>query len=224
MAFALFPLADSIRNRRALAVAFAVLGAWSIAANASGAFISYRGWNQWALGDADRRLWLWGDNPVVDPFRSAFDSMRIALGSRPTSRNSPGLLDASLLVINAPPHDATPGTRVHVALRATNVGKAVWLGGHSADERGMVSLGWEWKRDGKVIGDSEVRRELHLNVFPGESMELDASALTPDAAGSYELEISLGAETGGQTLRTIGEPSTLMVTVAPSEASSSSAP
>ena len=102
MAFALFPLADSIRNRRALAVAFAVLGAWSITANASGAFISYRGWNQWALNDADKRLWLWGDNPVVDPFRSTLDSMRIALGHRPTSRNSPDLLDARLSVLNPP--------------------------------------------------------------------------------------------------------------------------
>ena len=80
MAIALFPLADSIRNRRALAVAFAMLCAWSITANASGAFISYRGWNQWALGDADRRLWLWGDNPVVDPFRSAFDSIEDRAG------------------------------------------------------------------------------------------------------------------------------------------------
>ena len=95
MALALFPLADSIRNRRALAAAFAMLCAWSITANASGAFISYRGWNQWALNDADQRLWLWADNPVVDPFRAAFDSMRIALGRRPTSRNSPDLIDAA---------------------------------------------------------------------------------------------------------------------------------
>src|SRR5258708_1808853 len=105
MAFALFPLADSIRNRRALAVAFAILCSWSITANASGAFISYRGWNQWALSDADKRLWLWGDNPVVDPFRSNLDSMRIALGHRPTSLNSPDALDAWLVVLNPPAQD-----------------------------------------------------------------------------------------------------------------------
>ena len=217
MALALFPLADSIRNRRVLAVAFAMLLAWSITANASGAFISYRGWNQWALGDADQRLWLWGDNPLVDPFRSAFDSMKIALGRRPTSRNSPDLLDASLVVLNAPPHDAAPGARVHVALRATNIGKAVWLGGHSADERGMVSLGWEWKRDGKVIGDSEVRRELHLNVFPGDSMDLDASAPAPDEPGPYVLEISLAAGFSPAT-RSIGPLLTVPITVAPAAA------
>ena len=228
MAIALFPLADSIRNRRALAVAFAMLCVWSITANASGAFISYRGWNQWVLGDADRRLWLWGDNPVVDPFRSAFDSIDIALGRRPTSRNSPDLLDANLVVINAPPHDAVPGARVHVAVRAINIGKAVWLGGRSADERGMVSLGWEWKRDGKVIDDSEVRRELHLNVFPGDSMDLDASASAPDepgAAGSYEFEISLeAAQAGGQTPQPIGEPLTIPLTVTPSAPVSAGAP
>ncbi len=216
MAFALIPLADSIRNRRMLAVAFAALGAWSIAANASGAFISYRGWNNWALNDADTRLWLWSDNPVVDPMRATFDSMRIAIGRRATSRNSPDLLDASLVVLDAPPPSDAPGARVRVSIRATNTGNAVWLTGHSPDERGVVSLGWVWKRDGKAVADSEVRRELHLNVFPDDSMELEASALTPDAAGSYELEISLAAEVSGQAKRTIGAPVTITITVTPS--------
>jgi hypothetical protein len=216
MAFALFPLADSIRNRRALAVAFAMLCVWSVTANASGAFISYRGWNQWALSDADTRLWLWGDNPVIDPFRSTLDSMRVALGHRATSLNSPDLLGARLDALNAPAQNAAPGARVHISIRATNIGRAVWLGGRSADERGMVSLGWEWKRDGKVVEDSEARRELHLDVFPRGSMDLDASALAPDAPGHYELEISLKAEIGSQTSRPIGEPLTVPITVAAS--------
>ena len=224
LAFALFPLADSIRNRRALAVAFAMLCAWSITANASGAFISYRGWNQWAVSDADKRLWLWGDNPVIDPFRSTLDSMRIAMGHRPNSRVSPDLLDARLDVLNSPAQDTTPGARVHISIRATNTGRAVWLGGRSADERGMVSLGWEWKSDGKVVGDGEERRELHLDVFPGDSMDLDASALAPDASGHYELEISLATEIGSQTSRPIGPPLTVPVTVTPSAGASGSAP
>jgi hypothetical protein len=224
MALALFPLADSIRDRRALAVAFAALSVWSIAANASGAFISYRGWNQWALDDADRRLWLWGDNPVIDPFRSALESITIALGHRPTSRNSPDLLDARIVMLDTAPPETAPGARVHVSVRATNIGKAVWLGGRSADERGMVSLGWEWKRDGKVVGDSEVRRELHLNVFPGDSMELEASALAPDTPGHYELEISLAAEVTSQTSRSIGPLLTVPITVTGPASSAGGAP
>jgi hypothetical protein len=219
MALAMFPLADPIRNRRGLAIAFAALGLWSIAANVSGAFISYRAWNQWALDDADKRLWLWGDNPVVGPFRATFDSMRIALGHRPTSRDSPDLRDARLVVLDAAPHEAAPGARIHVSLRATNTGEAVWLGGHSADEGGIVSLGWEWKRDGKVIGDSEVRRELHLNVFPGDSMDLEAPASAPDAPGPYVLEISLAAAIG-QSSRSIGPVLTIPITVLPSAATS----
>ena len=214
MALALFPLADPIRNRRGLQIALVALGLWSVTANLSGAFISYRGWDQWALDDADRRLWLWGDNPVVDPFRSTLDSIRIVVGRRPTSRNSPDLLDALLVVLQPPPHDVVPNAHVHVSLRAANIGKAVWLG-RSRDDRGMVSLGWEWKRGGKVVADSEVRRELHLNVFPGDSMELDASAPAPDASGDYEMEISLAAEVTNQTMRTIGLPVTVPVTVAP---------
>jgi hypothetical protein len=224
MAFALFPFADSIRNRRTLAIAFAALGAWSITANASGAFVSYRDWNQWALNDADKRLWLWGDNPVVDPFRSTLDSTRIALGHRATSANSPDLLDARLAVLNTPPTDVVPGARVHVSVRATNVGKAVWLGGRSADERGMVSLGWEWKRDGKLVGDNETRRELHLSVFPGDSMDLEASTFAPNEPGRYELKISLAAEDGSHALLSIGEPLRVTVTVAPYATSSGIAP
>jgi hypothetical protein len=214
MALALFPLADPIRNRRGLQIALVALGLWSVTANLSGAFISYRGWDQWALDDADRRLWLWGDNPVVDPFRSTLDSIRIVVGRRPTSRNSPDLLDALLVVLQPPPHDVVPNAHVHVSLRAANIGKAVWLA-RSRDDRGMVSLGWEWKRGGKVVADSEVRRELHLNVFPGDSMELDASAPAPDASGDYEMEISLAAEVTNQSMRTIGLPVTVPVTVAP---------
>jgi hypothetical protein len=201
-----------------------MLCAWSIIANASGAFVRYRGWNLWALSDADKRLWLWGDNPVIDPFRSTLDSMRIALGHRPTSLNSPDLLDARLDAMNPPTQDTAPGARVHISIGATNIGKAVWLGGRSADERGMVSLGWEWKRDGKVVGDSEARRELHLDVFPGSSMDLDASGPTPDASDHYELEISLAAEIGSQTSRPIGLPLTVPITVAPPAGASGSAP
>ena len=100
----------------------------------------------------------------------------------------------------------------------------MWLTGHSADERGVVSLGWEWKRDGKVVADSEVRRELHLNVFPGDSMDLEASAFAPDAPGRYALEISLAAGIRGQTWRSIGLSLTVPVTVVPSAAPSGSAP
>ena len=88
----------------------------------------------------------------------------------------------------------------------------------------MVSLGWEWRRDGKVVGDGEARRELHLSVFPGDSMDLEASTFAPDAPGRYELEISLAAEDRSHTSRPIGEPLTVTVTVAPSETSSGGAP
>jgi hypothetical protein len=215
MAFALFPLADVIRERRAMAVVFAVLAAWSIAANASGAFISYRAWNLWALGDPATRLWLWSDNPVVDPIRSSYDSMRIALGHRATSRNSPELLGGALSVRTSMPVVAQAGEPIHVPLRAINDGQAVWLAARSTDERGAVSLGWEWKRDGQAIADSETRRELHLSVFPGESRDLEASAVAPDAPGHYELDIALAVATGSGAFRPIGEPSTLLNTAAP---------
>ena len=213
LAFALFPLADSIRNRRVIAIAFGLLGAWSIAANASGAFVSYRGWNRWALNEPDTRLWLWSDNPVANPVRSTVDSIRIALSHRSTSRNSPDLLDARYVMLNPAALEAEPGARVHISIHATNTGKAVWLTGHSPDERGVVSVGWQWKRDGRAIVESETRHELHLDVFPGESTDFEAPVYAPDSPGSYELEIWLAAEIEGQTARTIGQPGRVRVTV-----------
>jgi hypothetical protein len=224
MALALFPLADSIRSRRSLAAAFAILAAWSIAANSFGAFISYREWNNWELGDAATRQWLWGDNPVVNPFRSVFDSFWIALGKRPTSRSSFDLLDAHFDVLNAPPHDAVPGQHVRVSIRATNTGRAVWLTGRSVDERGVVSLGWQWKSDGKAVSDGESRRELRLDVFPGDAMDLDATAFAPERPGVYELEVSLAVGITGASARTIGEPLILPITVVPPTAVSGNRP
>ena len=130
----------------------------------------------------------------------------------------PDLLDARVIVLNSPPANAVPGARVRVSIRAANTGKAVWLTGRSLDERGVVGLGWEWKRDGTVVADSGARRELHLNVFPGDSMDLEASTFAPDAPGRYELEISLAAEIRGQASRPIGSPLTVPVTVGPSPA------
>lgn len=80
-----------------------------------------------------------------------------------------------------------------------------------------MSLGWEWKLDGKVVGSGEARRELHLNVFPGASTDLEASASAPDAPGLYVLEISLAAEVS-QTDRSIGPLLAIPITVAGSAA------
>jgi hypothetical protein len=216
MAFALFPLADSIRDRRALAATFAILAAWSITANSFGAFIGYRAWNVWALGEPETRLWLWSDNPVVDPFRWSFDSIRIAAGRLATSRNSPDLLDARYSVRTSMPLAVAPGAPVHVSMHATNTGKAVWLAGRSGDERGTVSLRWEWKRDRKAVADSKARRELHLDVFPAESIDLEASSTAPDAPGRYQLEISLNSADG--SARRIGAALTVPLIVETSSA------
>lgn len=213
LALALFPLADALRNRRAIATVFAILAAWSITANSFGAFINYRAWNNWALGDPETRLWLWSDNPVVDPFRWTFDSIRIAAGHLATSRNSPDLLEAGISVRTPTPLVAAPGAPVHVSLHAINVGKAVWLASRSSEENGAVSLGWNWVRGDKAVEEGEARRELHLSVFPGESIDLEASSIAPDAPGRYQLAISLYSTTAADRSRPIGAPLIVPVTI-----------
>jgi hypothetical protein len=48
--------------------------------------------------------------------------------------------------------------------------------------------------NGNVTGDKAGRRELHRDVFPGASIDLDASAFAPDKPGDYTFEVALEAE------------------------------
>lgn len=193
LAFALYPLAPFLRERRALRVVFAILAAWSIAAHSVGAYFGDRGWNQWALKEPDTRMWLFTDNPVVNPFERLLDSTEISLRHNPTSRDSPLLLGSEYSIRTPVPIVVAPGLPIVVSLRATNTGAAVWLTGRS-DERGTVSLRWVWKMNGNVTGDKAGRRELHRDVFPGASIDLDASAFAPDKPGDYTFEVALEAE------------------------------
>jgi hypothetical protein len=74
------------------------------------------------------------------------------------------------------------------------------------------------------LADSDGHRDLHRDVFPGNSRDMEAAAVAPDAPGQYELDISLSAASGGETLRPVGQPLNLPITVAPPEAASGNAP
>ncbi|HYL59092.1 MAG TPA: hypothetical protein VEU51_09485 [Candidatus Acidoferrales bacterium] len=197
LAFSLYPLAPLLRDRRPLRVGFAILAAWSIAAHSIGAYFGDRGWNRWALRDPDSRMWLFTDNPVVNPIERFVDASIISARHLPTSRDLPLLLGSEYSLRTQVPISTAPGLPIVVSIRTTNTGRAVWLTGRS-DERGTVSLTWIWKKDGVAAGKEAGRRELHRDVFPGDSIDLDASAFAPETPGDYTLEISLSAEGAAQ--------------------------
>ncbi len=193
LAFSLYPLAHALRHRRSLRVGFAILAVWSIAAHSIGAYFGDRGWNRWALREPDTRMWLFSDNPVVNPLERFVDTSTISVRHLPTSRDLPLLLGSEYSLRTQVPISTRPGLPILVSLRATNTGRAVWLTGRP-NERGTVSLAWVWKMNGIAAGKEAGRRELHRDVFPGDSIDLDASAFAPDTPGDYTLEILLSAE------------------------------
>ena len=196
LALALYPLEAKIRRDRAMQIAVALLAGWSIMAHAIGAYSGDLGWNLWALKDPGARMWLWSDNPVVNPLERRIDSMRIAMRHVPTSRDSPNLLDAECGVRGDLPTSVAPGGTVSVPIRARNTGRAVWRAGRT-NERGAVSLRWQWQQNGKRVGEMEASRGLHLDVFPGDSIDLEAALGAPDKPGDYVMAIGLMSEGSG---------------------------
>jgi hypothetical protein len=197
LALALYPLEDWLIDIRAARIAFAALLAWSITAHSVGAFFGDHGWTIWAFRDEEHRFWLVTDNPVVDAFRRSIDSERIAIWHLPTSRSSPGLLRASCDVRFPASITAAPRAKMDLPIRATNAGKAVWLA-HSADGNGAVRLKWEWLKDGQALPGRAAMEELHLDIFPNESIDLEVADTAPREPGDYELAISLQCEGAGR--------------------------
>jgi hypothetical protein len=190
----LYPVSALLRTSRVLKVAFVILAIWSVVAHSIGAFADDLSWN----GDVDvdhvpGRLWSWTDNQLVNPLREAFTPAIIAALRLPTSRTSPGLLSASYR-IDSPPTLTSNGCKaVQISVNATNVGRAVWLA-KSAHDKGVVRLGWRWRKGGSSHPTGEGRLPLRFALFPGESYEFRASITPPAEPGAYLLEVGLVSE------------------------------
>jgi hypothetical protein len=190
LAIALYPIHEWLATSVAWRAAFAALAAWSVMTQSIGTFSASFVWNQWALHYPEQRMWLWTDNPVVDPFERHADLMRIALHHQPTSANAPGELGAEFTVLSTPSAVGT-GENARVRLHVTNTGRAVWLAERS-NSRGTVNLKWRWVgADGHPLDAKVGKSLLHLDVFPGETIELEAVEFAPEKPGHYSLEISL---------------------------------
>ncbi len=190
VALALYPMHEWLESSTAWRAAFTVLAAWSLMTQLIGTFSANMVWNAWALHEPTQRMWLWSDNPVVDPFERHADLLLIALHRRPTSANSPDLLGAEYTLLAAP-NMVAPGQMARVRLLLTNTGRAVWLAERS-NSHGTVNLEWRWVgADGHPLDTKVGKSRLHLDVFPGASTELEAVEFAPETPGHYSLEVDL---------------------------------
>ncbi len=212
LALALYPLEGWLRGSGVTRVAFAALLAWSITAHSVGAFVGYYRWTVWALRDEQHRFWLWSDNPVVDAFRRSVDSARIAAGHLETSRTSPGLLSAAYDIHWPTSIIVAPRSKLDLVVSATNTGKAVWLA-HGAHGSGAVRLKWEWLKNGQALPERTGMEELHLDIFPGETIDLEAADIAPKEPADYELDIGLACGGAGRFSSFGAKPVSVHVTV-----------
>jgi hypothetical protein len=194
LALALYPLAGAVSRPGTIRALFVVLLVWSTAAHVIGAYWDDGSWN--ARPNVDRapeRLWLWSDNQLVEPVRAVSGRALLLLRGAATSRSAAARLAASYRLDALPAPVVSPAGRVHVSLRATNAGEAVWLAWPRRG-RGVVTLGWRWRGEGGEVREIARGAPLPADLHPGESHVFELSIPAPTAPGRYAVELELMAE------------------------------
>jgi hypothetical protein len=194
LTLALYPLAGVLGRPGRVRALFLALLVWSAGAHAVGAYWDDGAWN--ATPDVNRtpeRLWAWTDNQLVAPVRALTSRTDLLLRGAPTSREPAARLAASYRLEEPAPAGLSPAGRVHLRLRAENDGEAVWLAWPRRG-RGVVTLGWRWRRDGRDVQRVPRGAPLPADVHPGQAHGFQLSIAAPRAPGRYSLELELVAE------------------------------
>ncbi len=205
LALLLAPVLEEFRGRRVFRIIVLTLALWSAAAHAIGVTQRAPYWNADIDGERfQSHLWSWTDNQLVNPLRDWRDGWIIVRDGLPTSAAGPRGLAATYRLHPPPPLAAEAAGPIHLTLRATNRGEAVWLVG-SPGRRGAVRLAWHWSADGRTIPGGGGEMGLRRHIFPGDSYDFDFTVHPPAQAGTYQLEAGLVSEGVGR-LADIGSP------------------
>jgi SAM-dependent methyltransferase len=108
----------------------------------------------------------------------------------------PGLLRASLRLLDALPETIHPGQRLRARLTAHNEGDTIWLC-QPSEWGGHVTLGAKLcLSDGRLLADTLDRTLLSQDVLPGDRLTLQADIKIPETLepGHYLLAFDLVAE------------------------------
>jgi hypothetical protein len=192
LCFFLYPVRRHLVRSVPLRLVFVAVVAFSIGSHALGAFLYDGRWDR--LADVDnhpQKLWSWAEGPLAFYARQGASAIRDRLSlapTGPTSADSPTLLSATLEAATSEPAVFTREV-FDVSVEVTNTGRALWLA-HTADERGMVQVGWRWFADRRETPTAGWEA-LPANVDRGQSVQIDVRIMAPEAAGDYELVLDL---------------------------------
>lgn len=197
LALCLLPIAPLLKKSKAALYIFIVLGAFSIAAHANGAFFEDGTWN--ASVDINRhaeRNWNWGDNQLINTPKRWVNRSYIRLNKMQTSRTSPEAIEVSLKTDLPSYMVIFPSKVFWVRVEATNTSKVVWLSTPYRAE-GTMRVHWNWKRaKNNRVQDSD-SLGLRMDIFPGEKLVTDPRVEVPDKPGEYIFEMGLAISRGG---------------------------
>ena len=195
------PTVERLRSTRLGLGALAVLAAWSVTVQAIGAYCEYDTWNYVPISVDHRsqRVWDWGDPQIVRALRGGWQGAELApllwqALTDPRAALLKPLGAAALageLVLEDPlPRRYRAGQPVHISLRVTNRGNAVWPAFSDFGDLDCRIVA-TWMSGGKPIEARSNGLRLPRNLGPGESASVSAVVDAPEHPGTYELALSL---------------------------------
>lgn len=187
MCLALYPAADIVRNHAWLKFCALFFIGISFVAHFIGA---YGDESQWKGYVEPEGLWVWTDNPLVNPAREIFDDWWIRVHGSPTSESHPEYLNARYSLLNSDEQELYwgKGDQLRLNIETTNEGRAVWM----ARSHGAVSLRCILRSKGSNEPFArEMRVSLRHAVFPGGTYWFPIRMMLPKETGTYLLQVDL---------------------------------
>ncbi|HLE63038.1 MAG TPA: hypothetical protein VI750_07860, partial [Pyrinomonadaceae bacterium] len=119
----------------------------------------------------------------------------IEVEADPSGRQTRGIFNAQILVLNYPPTTIKAGEYTIVRVKIRNASRTAWAAKKIANGANQVTLGNKWLNEsGAIVVNDDGRTPLPRDVTPGDELELELRVRAPTAPGTYFLMLDLVQE------------------------------
>lgn len=217
LALAAIPAGEGLCRSVAGRALVAALLAWSVAVQVVGVYCDRDSWNSTPLQieRQPERVWDWLDTQIAREIRGGWHGADLLPLIRQSLGEAPPVYLRRLLVPDLrseivpaqPVTETRAGERLRLDLQVTHRGGVAWPA--LPDWGGLdVDVFYRWKPAGAFFATAEARwRPLErgapafrANLYPGESVAVDAGIAAPERPGRYRLELAVAQRTTGSTL------------------------
>lgn len=185
LALCILPIVPLLQKSKPALYIFILVGAFSIAAHANGAFFEDGTWNaSMDISKYPERNWRWDDNQLINTPRRWFNRSYIRMNKMQTSRTSPEKVEVSLKTDLPSYMVIFPSRFLRIHVEAINTGNVVWLSTPYRTE-GTIRLHWSWNKAKNNRVQESDSLGLRMDVFPGEKVVMDLQIFAPEKLGEY---------------------------------------